>query len=190
MAVADLEALGFTKDEIVERVIDRITASILTTQTSDEDGYGYEIPSEFKRDLDRAVKARIDIEVTRLADVHITPRVAEMIEGVTLQKTNEWGEAKGTPVSFTEYLVQRAEAYMVEPVSYDGKTKTENGGFSFSAKGTRVTYMIDKHLHYSIDTAMKQALQNANTTIAKGLNDAVRTAINNLTVNVKTEVKS
>ena len=186
----DLEALGFSKEEIAERVIDRICSSILSTQTSDEDGYGYEIPSEFKRDLDRAVKARIDAEVTRIADKHITPRIGELIEGVSLQRTNEWGEAKGEPVTFTEYLVQRAEAYMTETVDYQGKSKKENGSFSFTGCGTRVAYMIDEYLHHSIETAMKQALADANATIAKGLNETVRNAINNLTVNVKTEVKS
>ena len=186
----DLEALGFTKEEIAERVIDRITASILTTGATDEDGYGYEVPSEFKRDLDKAVKARIDAEVTRIGDEHILPHIADLIDGVTLQQTNQWGEAKGEPVTFTEYLVERAEAYMTEPVDYNGKTKKESGNFSFSAKGTRVAYMIDKHLHYAIDTAMKKALADANATIAKGLNESVRTAIKNLTVNVKTEVKS
>lgn len=186
----DLEALGFTREEIAERIVERITASILTSQSADEDGCGYSVPSEFKRDLDAAVKAKIDTQVKQIADQHIAPRVAELIDSVTLTKTNQWGEAKGEPVTFTEYLVERAEAYMTEPVSYDGKTKGECGGFSFNPRGTRIAYMIDKHLHYSIETAMKKALADANATIVKGLNETVKTALNNLTVNVKTEVKS
>jgi hypothetical protein len=187
---AAIEALGFTKDEIAQRVVDTIVRDLTHRRHEDEDGESWFGESEFKQGIDKAVRERINAEVERVADEHIAPRIAEMIDGATLQQTNQWGEKRGEPVTFIEYLVQRAEAYMTEPVSYDGKVKGENGGFSWSAKGTRVAYMIDKHLNFSIEKAMKQALSEANASIAKGLNDAVKTAIGNLTVQMKTEVKT
>jgi hypothetical protein len=187
---ATIEALGFTKDEIAQRVVDTIVRDLTQQSHEDEDGERWFGESEFKRGIDKAVRERIDAEVTRVADEHIAPRIAELIDGCTLQQTNQWGEKRGEPVTFTEYLVQRAEEYMVEPVSYDGKTREQNGGYSFTAKGTRVAYMIDKHLNFAIETAMKQALGEANASIAKGLNEAVRTAISNLQVQMKTEVKT
>jgi hypothetical protein len=187
---ATLEALGFTKEEVFQRVVDTIVRDLTQSRYEDEDGDHYFGESEFKRGVDKAVRKAIDAKVTAVADTHITPRVSELIDNVTLQQTNSWGEKTGSPVTFTEYLVQRAEAYMVEPLSFDGKTKGESSSYGWSAKTTRVAYMVDRHLHYSIDTAMKKALADANTTIAKGLNDAVTTAIKNITVQVKTEVKS
>lgn len=187
---ATLEALGFTKEEIAQRVVDTIVRDLTQSRHEDEDGESWFGESDFKRGIDKAVQARIDAEVTRTADEFIAPKIAELIDGCTLQQTNQWGEKRGAPITFIEYLVQRAEAYMTEPVSYDGKAKPESGSYSFTAKGTRVAYMIDKHLNYHIEAAMKQALSEANASIAKGLNEAVRTAISGLQVQMKTEVKS
>jgi hypothetical protein len=186
---ATLEALGFTKDEIFQRVVDTIVRDLTQSRCEDEDGEVWFGESEFKRGLDKAVQARIDAEVVKTADQHIAPRIAELIDGVTFQQTNQWGEKRGEPMTFIEYLVERAEAYMTEPVNYEGKPRGTDS-YSWTAKGTRVTYMIDKHLHYSIETAMKQALSEANAAIGKGLNEAVKVAIGNLTVQMKTEVKT
>lgn len=190
MADSTLEALGFTKEEIADRIIDRAVAQLLQATAEDEDGFSYGVPSTFASKIDKVIREKIDAAVIKVGDEFIEPRITAMVEGHVLQKTNEWGERRGEPVSFTEYLVQRAEAYMTEQVNYEGKAQKESGSYSFTAKGTRVAYMIDKHLHYSIDTAMRKALQEANTTIGKGLSEAVNTAIKNITVNVKTEVKS
>lgn len=189
MDTALLETLGLSKDEIAERVIDRAVQQLLHGSREDEDGYSYGVPSSFAQQIDKVIREKIDAAVIKAGDEVIAPKITALVEGHVLQQTNSWGEKVGKSVSFTEYLVQRAEAYMTEQVNYEGKPKGSDS-YSWSAKGTRVAYMIDKHLHYSIDTAMRKALADANATIAKGLNEAVKVAINNLTVNVKTEVKS
>lgn len=184
-----LEALGLSREEAIERVVGKLADGLLYGESTDEDGYTHRIRGEFARDLDKAITAKIDATVQALADAEVGPRIAALIEGVTLQQTNKWGEKQGSPVTFTEYLVQRAEAYMVEEVSYEGKTKGQDS-FGWRSFGTRAAYMIDKHLSFAIKTAMEKALADANASITKGLNEAVRIAISNLTVQVKTEVKS
>lgn len=185
-----LEALGFSKEEIAERIITQAVAQLLRATDEDEDGIEYGVPSTFASRIDKVIREKIDAAVVKAGDEIIAPRISELVSGHVIQQTNAWGEKRGEAVSFTEYLVQRAEAYMTEQVNYEGKAKSENSSFSWSAKTTRVAYMIDKHLHYAIETAMEKALQNANNAVCQGLNEAVRTAIANLTVNVKTEVKS
>lgn len=187
---ATLEAFGFTKEEVFQRVVDTIVRDLTQSRYEGEDGDHWFGESEFKRGIDKAVQARIDAKVNEVADKHVAPRINELIENCTLQQTNRWGEKVSASVTFTEYLVQRADAYMVEPLDFQGKTKEESGSYGWSAKTTRIAYAIDKHLHYSIHTAMKNVLAQANSTIAAGLNEAVKTAIGNLTVQVKTEVKS
>ena len=188
--VSALEALGFSKEEVFQRVVDTIVRDLTESRHEDEDGDHWFGESEFKRGIDKAVQARIDAKVNEVADKHIAPRINELIENCTLQQTNRWGEKVGASVTFTEYLVQRADAYMVEPLDFNGKTKEESGSYGWSAKTTRIAYAIDKHLHYSIDTAMKNVLAKGVSTITAGLNEAVKTALANITVQVKTEVKS
>ena len=76
-------------------------------------------------------------------------------------------------MTFLEYLIQRAETYIQEPLNYAGKTK-EQEGYGWSKSQTRISYLINQHLHYSIETAMKQALQTANSAIVGGIEQTVR----------------
>ena len=186
--LATLEALGFTKDEIAKRVIDRIVSAVMQTAHEDEDGDQYIGNSQFKIGLDKAVRERIDAEVTRVADEQITPRIGDMIDAVTLQKTNAWGEPKAEPISFREYLIQCAERYMTEPVDYQGKPK-EPGSYSWSQKSTRVVHMIHSHLQYQIDAEMKKAFADLNSNVAKGLHEAVRLSINETLGKLRVETK-
>jgi hypothetical protein len=190
MSGLTIEALGITKEEAAERVIERLTQSILYNEEYDEDGNPFRGESSFRAEVDKAIKARINEEVNRLGDIEIGPRVAALVEGVTMQETNSWGEKTGEALTFREYLVKRAEAYMVEPVDYNGKSKDASNSYGFSAKSTRVAYMIDKHLHWQIENAMKDALGQFNGTLGKGLMEAVRLALNSALAALKVEVKT
>jgi hypothetical protein len=135
------------------------------------------------------VKARLDQVVNDLANKHVLPRVEAMVEGLVLQQTNQWGEKVGKPITFIEYLTQRAEAYMTEDVNYEGKPKGTDS-FSWSKRSTRVAYMIDKHLHYSIEQAMKAALASVNNSVAAGLEEATKTAIREVTSKLTVKVET
>lgn len=189
MDLKSLEALGITADVLTDRIVDKAVERLLSSNNFDEDGEEYVVPSGLKQRLDKAVKVQIDGKIAALAEQHVLPRVSEMIENLTLQATNNWGEKTGAPVTFIEYLTQRADAYMQEPVNHNGKTKTEDS-YSWSKSTSRVAYLINSHLHYSIETAMKNALANANSSIAKGLEDAVKTALQSATAKLNVTVKT
>lgn len=94
----DLDAIGITAEELQERVVDRIAERAL----GDDD---FSPGSPLKRQIDKEIQERIDLAVTEIADKHILPNVSEYIETLTLQETNKWGEKKGEPITFVEYLV-------------------------------------------------------------------------------------
>lgn len=187
----DLESLGFTKEELQERAIARIVDAVMTDRVYDhDDDCEYERHSQFREDLKKRVKARIDEKVDELAQKFVLPNVSQYIETLTLQTTNQWGEKKAEPLTFVEYLVQRAEAYMTEKVSYDGKSKGESGGYSWTGTQTRITYLVHQHLHYSIETAMKDALKVATGAIAKGINETARLKLSEIAESLKVDVKT
>ena len=184
----DLAALGFTKEELQDRVIDQIVQSVMYGRYSDEDGDETFRDSRFKQELDKRVQARIDDTINALAEKHILPNVSAYIEELTLQQTNQWGEKKGAPVTFVEYLVQRAQAYMQEQVDHDGKDKASSNSSYWSGKQTRITYLINNHLHYSIESAMKNALQVASGEIARGIHETARVKLNEIAASMKVGV--
>lgn len=188
--MAALAVLGLDPKEIEEKVIERIADRVLQGYGCDEDGE-YVCDSQFKRKLDEKVKDIIDARVGALAEKHVLPNVSALVENLTLQKTNQWGEATGTKFTFVEYLVHRAEAYLLEEVNHNGKARGEDS-YSWSKFGTRIAWMVDQHLAFSIKTAMETAYQNANATIVGGLKKAMEVSLENIksSLKVTTDVKS
>jgi len=186
----DLSALGITQEELQQRVVDRIAESVLRFETSNENGDPVWMESDMSRSMDKLVRERINAEVQRIADAHVLPKVTQMIENITLQQTNEWGEKRGAPVTFIEYLVQRADFYMNEKVSHDGKAKGESGGYSWNGTQTRLTYLVHQHLQYSIETAMKGALSQVNAAIVPALAETAKTKLSEIAASLKVEVRT
>lgn len=186
MSSLDLESLGFTQDELQQRVVDQICRQVLTSKGYDpETGDEWDEDSALNRDLRKVVVKRIDEQIARMAEQHILPNVSKYIEELTLQKTNQWGEKTGKEVTFIEYLVQRAEAYMLEKVNYKGMTPDHY------SKGTqtRLTHLVNEHLHYSIQRAMKDALQIATSSISKGIQETVKLKLQELSESLQVAVK-
>ena len=92
----DLAALGLNQAEITEMVVERICTQIVR-----EDFDCDEFQSRTNKRVEAIIKQRIDDAIEKLGDKYIAPNVLQLIENWKLQKTNEWGEKKADPVSFT-----------------------------------------------------------------------------------------
>jgi hypothetical protein len=180
MTKQDLQSLGITPDEVLTRVADRICEQFI----SEEKDYAH----DFQSRIERAVKKRVDEVLDKAMSKHVLPKVTSMVEELTLTETNKWGEAKKEPVTFIEYLVQRADCYIREEVDYNGKIRSEDT-YQWRAHSTRIAHMIHEHLAYHIKRAMEQAMGNATTSVKKGLEEACKIAIAGIQVKVNTEVQ-
>ena len=187
-----LESLGISKDELADRAVKQVVDSLLKSNSVDpEDGGECTTPTRFQSELQEAIRKSITKSVNDIADRVVLPNVNKQIESVVLAQTNQWGERTSKPaLTFTEYLIDRAEKYMTEKVSFEGKSKDESGGYSWSGTQTRVSHMIDKYLHYSIETAMKAALANANSAIVSGIHETVKIKLEEVSSSLKVSVKT
>lgn len=184
----DLKSLGFTQEELQERVVERIVESVMTDRVYGEDGDEYDRHSKFREDLKKRVKVRIDEKIDELAQKFVLPNVSEYIENLTLQETNQWGEKKGQPVTFVEYLVQRAQAYMQEKVDMNGKSKGESTSSYWNGTQSRITHLIHQHLHFQIESAMQDAMKVATGEIARGIHETARHKLNEIAASLKVAV--
>lgn len=185
----DLAELGLTQEELQERVVSTIANNLLTQPWMTDDDEEIDHPSSLKKQIDEEIKRRIDESVAAIVDKHILPNAQTLIENLTLQETNRWGEKKGEPVTFVEYLVQRAEAYMREMVDYDGKDK-QQAGYHFEGKQTRLTYIVHHHLQYAIDSAMKRVIADGNKLLVEGLEQTCRAQLKLIADKLQVEVKT
>lgn len=186
MSGIDLEALGFTKDELQERVIQRICDQLLERYVGDEEG---SVQTALAKRLEKRTLEQVERSISTMFEKHILPNVSTYVENLTLQETNKWGEKTGKSLTFIEYLIQRAEAYILEPVSYDGKPKS-NDGYTWTAKQTRIAHLIHEHLHYSIANAMQKALESANSAIVGGIYETVKIKLADFAANLKVSVET
>jgi hypothetical protein len=140
--------------------------------------------------LEAKVLERVHQAIDDIAAKNVLPNVASYVENLTLQETNKWGEKTGSPLTFVEYLVQRAEHYITEKVDFQGRAKGQDS-YSWNGTQTRITYLVHEHLQYSIDTAMKDALKAANGNIVKGLEETVKLKLREIAngMNVKVEAR-
>lgn len=188
----DLEALGISKEELQDRIVERAVERLFETAGMDE--YGDEVieKSPLAGRLEKAVRSAIEARVSKIAEDHVLPITGELVESIVLQETNQWGEKKGTPVTFREFLVQRADAYLREPVDYHGLGKSESrDSYNWNSKNTRVVHLIHQHFDFRIKEAMEQAVKVANESIAGGIQEAVKVklaeVVNGLKVQVQTK---
>lgn len=188
-----LEALGITQDKLVELVVERLVENATAYIIPGEDGEPVEKTSRLWDALTKRVQHAIDTRIAALAEKNVIPHVTNIMENLVLQTTNKWGEKVGKPVTFIEYMTQRAEAYLTEPVNFEGKSKSEDGyGYGWKQAQTRISHLIHQHLHYSIETAMKNALGTTTSAIREGLLSTAKIKLEEFakSMNVRVEVKS
>ena len=129
-AAITLEALGLSPEDIADRVVDQIVDRLLKQHYTDDQDSVHTTPSPFAEAMKKRIIERIDKAIEEIAGRNVLPNVASYVENLCLQETSSWGEKKGEAVTFTEYLVKRAEAYLVEKVDSQGKDKASSGSYS------------------------------------------------------------
>lgn len=189
MTAITLESLGISREEILNRVVDRLCREATRAIVSDPDGDEVVVPTRLACSWEDHTRAAIDEAVERIAQTHIMPRINQQIEDVILQRTNDWGRPVEKGMSFTEYLVHRAETFMTEKVDTNGKTQSEDP-YSWRSAGPRLAVMIDKYINSTLTLAIGKALADANTKIGAALKEAVSTALAEVVGKVKVEVKT
>ncbi len=177
MDVTTLKALGISPEELGNRIVDQAVDVLMSSTGFDpdtEEETRYE--SRFKREIEARVQKAVDEKIAALAAEHLIPRVGELIEKANLRKTNTYGEPKGEPMTFIEYIASRAEVYMAEGVDIQGRSKAE-GDYNWKSAGPRLTVLMRGYIRATLESHAKAAVTDVNKVIAANLEKAARDAI-------------
>ena len=190
MDIKTLEALGVSVEELGNRIVDQAVDRLLSStgfnpETEEETHY----ESRFKREIEKRVQESVDKKIAALAEVHVLPRVGEMIEAADMRQTNQYGEAKSPPMTFKEYIAHRADVYMSENVNYHGKSKAEDGNdYQWRSSGPRLTVLMQTYIRDTLERHAKAALTDVNKAIAKNIEQAAKDAITAAASAIKVQV--
>jgi len=78
-------------------------------------------------------------------DEVVGPILKDGIKDHVLQLTNTFGEARGGPVSFTEYIAEYAKGYLHERLNALGEV-VKRGDYRWNEATPRLAVMIKEHL--------------------------------------------
>ena len=186
MDIKTLEALGVSATELSERIVEQAVHALLYSTGFDEEGDESSYASKFKQQVEKRVQEAVDLKIAALAAEHVLPRVGEMIEAANMMKTNAYGEPKGEPMTFKEYIASRAEVYMSEKVDYNGQSKEESrDGYNWRESGPRLTVLMKLYIKDTLEKSAKNAINDVNKVIAKNIEQAARDAITSCAASLK-----
>lgn len=186
MDIKTLEALGVSATELSDRIVDQAVHALLYSTGFDEEGDESSYASKFKQQVEKRVQEAVDTKIAALAAEHVLPRVGEMIEAADMRKTSHYGEPKGEPMTFKEYIASRAEVYMSEDVDYHGQSKDESrDSYNWRVSGPRLTVLMKMYIKDTLEKSAKNAINDVNKVIAKNIEQAAKDAIASCAASLK-----
>lgn len=179
MDAKTMKELGLDPKRIEEAVVEQLVEQL----QEDSETYGHRaIEAAEARILERA-----DETVAAICEEKILGNIDEYVRNLVLQKTNSYGEPRGEAQTFTEWLVEQADAYLTEDVNYQGKNRKQDN-YDWRSNSNRLTYMINEHLESRINTVMKAAIGDANERLATSLEETVNVEMKKIAAKLKTTV--
>ena len=186
MDIKTLEALGVSATELSDRIVDQAVHALLYSTGFDEEGDESSYASKFKQQVEKRVQEAVDTKIAALAAEHVLPRVGEMIESADMRRTSYYGEPKGEPMTFKEYIASRAEVYMSEGVDYNGQSKEESrDSYNWRESGPRLTVLMKMYIKDTLEKSAKNAINDVNKVIAKNIEQAAKDAIASCAASLK-----
>ena len=196
MDIKTLESLGINPETLGDRIVDQAVEVLLRTtgfnpDTEEETSY----ESRFKKEIEKRVQKSVDEKIAALAQVHLVPRVGELIEQADMRQTNRYGEPQTPSLTFKEYIAHRAETYMTEEVDYHGNSKADlraknESDYNWRSCGPRLTVLMKVYIQDTMEKAAKAAVNDVNKVIAQNIAKAAQTAIAQASASLKVAVSA
>lgn len=162
----DLNALGLTIDQLQEMVVDKLVKYVLENNFDPDH---FSTADRVHNLIGDEIKSAVNKTIHDIANQHIVPRVDSIITSLVIPNTNNYGEKKCDSMTFIEYLLKQADAYLTEEVNPKGLTRKQSSGYSFDNAIPRIQYLIKAWLDAAIYDAVKQQMGKVNSAILDGL---------------------
>jgi hypothetical protein len=140
----DLEALGLTSEDLIERVIDRLVENVYSYNDSFND--------MVKQTVREKVADKVDAAVTKALSEALTAALDETVTPVDI-----WGNRTSSDTTIRQALAARAQSFWFEKIDKDGRPSSYGGK-------PRYEWLIDKKLHEEFTAAVAE---NAEAIVAE-----------------------
>lgn len=178
----DLEGIGLTPEILLQRVVDAMVENLLDADN--------EYEGKIHKKVQEKIKEHMDTFLCAYFTENVQGKVEDIIKGIVFQASNAWGEPKNPPMTMIEMIAASADKYFTEMVDNQGRTQQEcrARSDSFYQSTTRGVHMVNSHLKYEIETAMKGVMVDANKQLVTGLHEACKQQLQIIAQKLKTSV--
>lgn len=174
MDIQTLEQLGISKDDLQQKVVDKIVSDLMNCSDYDEDGDICESRSKFAVELRGLIQNQIKSSVAATAAQCVLPQVHELVSAAVIRKTNRYGEQTGEPETFTSFLLKTAQTWLTECVDASGKRESDfNYRDQFKPIGTRIQIECRRHVSEVFSKELAEQFCRIQQQIRDGLQEAV-----------------
>lgn len=179
---------GITKEELADRVAKHLVRELL--YEDERDGDGDPISTRFAKQLKKQARLAVDRGVKRIADEYAAPQIGELLEGLFLQPTNEWGQPKSKGETLVEHVTRMAREYYSEEVDYNGKTRSEaRSSYDWRKCTTRGAYFVSEYFRATMDRTMGELLKDAGGLLAGGIEAAIKESLADIAQRLKVKAE-
>jgi hypothetical protein len=171
----NLTDIGLTPETLQQRVVESIVDSILHDRYTDEDGnVSTSYTSRFKEAANKEIVKATDAAVAKMVTDYMATNIETVLATTIFAPTNGYGEPKGVPRSFREYIVNQITEYMNEQVDEKGAPKPKGYSYNWKSECTRAMWMVDACVKKNLQDAIRETLASANASIAESITETVR----------------
>lgn len=181
MDLETLKILGITPEKIMEMAVEKLISGM--REHYDDEYIEQRAARTFKEELQR----KIDDAVSAFLDKQLEPVLKGAVSTLILQPTNHYGERKGEPIPFVEYVTKRASEWLGEPV--DGEGRAGRDSYGGGTKQPRLMWAFDKYFGYQMQAAIKSVLDASLQSLGGSLAKMVEEHTRKLTAVVKVSLQ-
>lgn len=175
----DLTALGVTKEQLLELVVDKIVDDITSGYDATDVLETARMRAEEKKQL--IAQEQIDTYLEREL-----PGVLDAALNSTLlsRPNKKWGEP-AVKVSFQQFACERMAEWLTEKVNYEGRVDNYGQGNN----QPRIVYLIHHRLKDEIERAVGSVMKDAHTILGEGIQAVVTNSLKRIQAAVSVQVK-
>lgn len=175
------EALGISRDELINKIVDAAVEDLLSSVSTDDEGNSYKMSSRLREDFNTELTKRISSTVSGLVDSLVTP---EYIRTTTFPRYSKYGEKKGDPLTFKEFVEQCVNKILDSRIDDSGKI-LEPGSYGYDRGKHFMSGLVEKTIERELREAIQKGLINIQQEVTNALKAAATEIITKITASIK-----
>lgn len=179
-----LEQVGITKEELIERIVDRALGTTADYSQVDTDRWEElplaEVVDKKITDAIGSLIKKFEEKINARVDEITSAKVNDLLDK-PFQPVDEWGQPKGEKTTVKQIIVKYASDYWDVKVGTDGKPARE-GVYHYDSLPTRGEMYAQKVVKELFTSAVERQVKELASTLFEKIPEALGAEINKLVI--------